>query len=62
MVLQSGRPRCRPAVGRLSRQLFCLTLLLCLVPSAWTATTVVVGTNPTTTVIKGTLVTPEQVI
>ena len=38
-----------------------LVVLLLTGPS-WAATTVVVGTDPTKTVIKGMLVTPDQVI
>lgn len=63
MVLQSSRSPYRSSEGGLPRLPFFLALLLlCLAPSAWAATTVVIGTDLSETVIKGTLVTPNQVI
>jgi hypothetical protein len=44
-----------------TRHLICLAILLLSGPS-WTATTVTVGTDPTKFVIKGKIVTPDQVI
>jgi cytosine/adenosine deaminase-related metal-dependent hydrolase len=51
-------------VGQVSRSLAPLLLLLVLAPvsSAWAATTIVVGSDPSKTIIKGTLVTPDQVV
>jgi 5-methylthioadenosine/S-adenosylhomocysteine deaminase len=42
--------------------LLVLLVLLTLIPSAWAATTVIVGTNPSKTMISGTLVTPDEVL
>ena len=64
MLLRSGRWAWRFPVGPVPRSLapLLLLLVLALVSSAWAATTVVVGSDPSKTVIKGTLVTPDQVI
>jgi 5-methylthioadenosine/S-adenosylhomocysteine deaminase len=60
MLLRLGHV---PCAGCLSRWLYSLCLLvLFLAPPAWAATTVVVGTDPSKTVILGTVVTPDQVL
>lgn len=45
----------------ISRRLWLTALTLALVPSVWAATTVIVGTDASKTVITGTLVTPDQI-
>jgi cytosine/adenosine deaminase-related metal-dependent hydrolase len=63
MPLSSSRLTCRFTVPRLSCWSFGIALLiLFLVPSGWAATTVTVGSDPSKTVIKGNLVTPDEVI
>lgn len=64
MLLRSGRLAWRFPVDHVPRSLapLLLLLVLALVSSAWAATTVVVGSDPSKTVIKGTLMTPDQVI
>src|SRR5690349_3173670 len=67
MRLGTGRVWCALLPSDRSRALarwissLCL-LGACLAPPAWAATTVEVGTDPSKTVIQGTVVTPEQVL
>lgn len=64
MLPRSGRHQ----TSRLARtRSFCwpsllAVLVLCLTQPAWAATAVVVGSDPSKTVVKGTLVTPDQII
>ncbi len=63
----TGRVRCAPLPSDQGRSVsrwissFCL-LVSFLAPPAWAATTVDVGTDPSKTLIKGTVVTPDQVL
>ena len=64
MLLQSRRAPCwflwSLAPSPL-RSLLVLLILLTLTPPSWAATTVILGTDPSKTVISGTLVTPDEV-
>jgi integrase len=62
MPLRSGQLAWRFLVAQIPSLLAPLLLVLAAVSSAWAATTVVVGSDPSKTVVKGTLVTPDQVI
>jgi 5-methylthioadenosine/S-adenosylhomocysteine deaminase len=63
MLLRSGRLTYRwIEIHRSSWSFAIMLLILSLATSTWAATTVVVGADPSKTVIKGTLVTPDQVI
>jgi 5-methylthioadenosine/S-adenosylhomocysteine deaminase len=64
MPLRSGRLAWRFPVAQVPGLLAPLLplLVLAVVSSAWAATTVVIGSDPSKTVIKGTLVTPDQVL
>ncbi len=63
MAQQPGHPTSRNTGFHRARWPWWLAiLLLALAQPAWAATTVVVGTDPSKAVIKGTLVTPEQVL
>lgn len=63
MLPRSGRQASRltKALGQ-SWPFATALLILCLIQPAWAATPVVVASDPSKTVIKGTLVTPDQVL
>ena len=61
MPLRSGRSMCRQTRQLPLSSVLILLVLLC-TPPCWAATTVDVGTDPSKTVVKGTLVTPDEVI